>query len=79
MSGAVKITIKRTVGVDWADRLFGTVWHWDAFKQMGLYAGMAVSGWAYTERGARRKGEKAARRLHDNQHIEYSYDPAGLK
>lgn len=74
----MKVTIKRAAGVTLQDRLFGTVWAWSASREFGLHAGHFTGGWAYSEKGARRKAERVARRIRDNEHIEYSYNPAGL-
>lgn len=78
MPGEVKVTIRREMAPSPADRLLGTVWGWDVCLETGLHAGLATSGWAYTEKGARRMAHRAARQILDNEVIEYTYNPEGL-
>lgn len=78
MAREVEIQIRRTHVPMWTDHLFGTVWYWSAALRLGLHAASVSAGYAYTEKGARRKAEKAAVCMAGTDVIDYKYNPAGL-
>lgn len=78
MPGEVKIKIEYQIDTGLLEKVLGGAWYWSVTKQLGLYAGRIYGGFAYTEKGARRKAEKVARRVVGNEEISYTYNPEGL-
>lgn len=78
MPREVEIQIRRTHVPTRTDYLFGTVWHWSAMLPLGVHAASISAGYAYTEKGARRKAERTAARMLGTGVVEYKYNPAGL-
>jgi hypothetical protein len=78
MPGKVSIEIRQTIDPGVSDYLFGTLWHWTALRvDERLLSGRYKSGFAYTEAGARRRAEGAARAILRGT-VRYEYDPEGL-
>lgn len=78
MAREVTIEIRKTHVPTWIDRLFGTMWHWSATLPLGAHAVSVSGGYSYTEKGARRRAERAAARMLETGVVEYKYNPAGL-
>ncbi len=79
MPWEVKIRITQEVAPSPLDRLFGFLWFWNVGQSDGpfSYTKILKSGFARTEKAARRKAEKVAARYLEG-HVEYTYDPRGL-
>lgn len=79
MGQEVKIKVAKSVLPSVGDYLFGALWSWSLYQsQESAYVHLVTNGFAWTERGARRKAEKAAKRLLEPFVVEYEYNPAGL-
>lgn len=78
MPREVKIEIRREIKPSPLDYLLGTVWHWNVTQKEDLLTFWRYkSGFAYTEKQARRRAEKVARTILRGT-IRYEYNPAGL-
>ena len=77
MPREVKIEIRQEIKPSLLDRLFGTMWHWTVSQRDNLSFFRFKSGFARTEKQARRRAEKVANRILEGT-IQYSYNPAGL-
>lgn len=80
----VRVKVARTVVPTVADYAFGTLWSWSLYQARPTdwnatgYQRLVANGSAWTEKGARRKGERAARRALEPFVVEYEYNPEGL-
>lgn len=74
----VKIRVARAVLPSVGDYLFATLWSWSLSEKRGDFDWHVANGFAWTEKGARRKAEKAARRVLEPFVVEYEYNPEGL-
>lgn len=77
MSREIRIEIRQEIKPSFADRLFGTLWHWTVTQQNPVSFWPHRTGFAYTEKQARQRSEKVARRIMEGT-IRYEYNPAGL-
>lgn len=78
MGQEVKVRIRRITLPTLGDRVFGTLWSWTLSQRRGEYDWLVTNGFAYTEKGARRKAHRAAAQLLETDVVEYEYNPAGL-
>lgn len=74
----VKVRIKKITLPTAGDRLFGTLWSWSLYQERVGYLHLVTNGFAYSEKGARRKAHRAAAHLLEANVIEYEYNPEGL-
>lgn len=77
MERSLKIKVRKIALPDLADYLLGMRWSWSLY-QWRDYDHLVTGGFTYTEKAARRKAQRAARRLVDAEIVEYEYNPAGL-
>ena len=76
MPWSVTIEIKQEPDPTLSDLLFGTLWYWCAWDRDGLYRKAIKSGWASTEKQARRRAERAVEKA--NRIRRYEYTPEGF-